>query len=43
MAVTCTYEGCETENEDYENNNGTHWFRCYKCGWDNEIVHSPWK
>ena len=43
MAVICTYDGCEAENEDYENYNGTYWFRCYKCGWDNEVVYAPWK
>lgn len=43
MAVICEYDGCEAENEDYENYNGTYWFRCHKCGWDNEVVHSPWK
>lgn len=40
--VMCEAEGCETENEDYEDSNGTYWFTCVKCGWDNEVVYEGW-
>lgn len=36
--VMCEAEGCETENSNYDYRNGTYWFECYKCGWDNEVV-----
>jgi len=36
--VICQSDECEAENEDYEYSNGTYWFKCHKCGYDNEIV-----
>lgn len=36
--VICEADECETENEDYEYRNGTYWFTCVKCGFDNEVV-----
>jgi len=36
--VLCESENCETENESYEYRNGTYWFTCRECGWDNEVV-----
>ena len=36
--VLCEAENCEAENEDYEYKNGTYWFTCHECGWDNEVV-----
>ena len=41
--VICEAENCEAENEDWEDSNGTYWFTCSTCGYDNEVVHSPWK
>ena len=41
--VLCEYDDCEAENEDYEDSAGTYWFKCWKCGWDNEVVYAPWK
>jgi hypothetical protein len=36
--VLCEAENCDTENESYEYKNGTYWFTCHECGWDNEVV-----
>jgi hypothetical protein len=41
--VICQVDECEAENLDWEDNNGTYWFTCLTCGYDNEVVHSPWK
>jgi hypothetical protein len=38
--VICEAEGCEAENEDWEDKNGTYWFTCSTCGWDNEVVYN---
>jgi hypothetical protein len=27
------------ENEDWEDKNGTYWFTCSTCGYDNEVVY----
>lgn len=37
--VLCEAEGCEAENEDWEDSNGTYWFTCSACGYDNEVVY----
>lgn len=36
--VLCEAENCEAENSNYEYKNGTYWFTCHECGWDNEVV-----
>ena len=36
--VLCETENCEAENSNYEYKNGTYWFTCHECGWDNEVV-----
>jgi hypothetical protein len=41
--VICEAEDCEAENEDWEDDGSTYWFTCSTCGYDNEVVHSPWK
>lgn len=41
--VICEADECEAENEDWEDDGSTYWFTCSTCGWDNEVVHSPWK
>lgn len=41
--VLCEAEGCEAENEDYEDTAGTYWFTCVECGHDNEVVYAHWK
>lgn len=41
--VICEADECEAENEDYEDDGSTYWFTCSTCGYDNELVHSPWK
>jgi hypothetical protein len=37
--VLCEAENCEAENSKYEDSNGTYWFTCVKCGYDNEVVY----
>ena len=41
--VLCENENCEAENSRYEDKNGTYWFTCRECGWDNEVVYAGWK
>jgi hypothetical protein len=41
--VICQVDECEAENEDYDDDGSTYWFTCSTCGYDNEVVHSPWK
>ena len=41
--VICQADECEAENTDYDDDGATYWFTCSTCGWDNEVVHSPWK
>lgn len=41
--VICQVDECEAENLDWEDSNGTYWFTCSTCGYNNEVVHSPWK
>lgn len=30
---------CESENKDWDDKDGTHWFTCTKCGINNEQVY----
>ena len=30
---------CGAENEEWEDYNGTYWFTCTTCGYDNEVVY----
>mgnify|MGYP000857269273 CR=1 FL=1 len=41
--VMCEAENCEAENSNYEDKNGTYWFTCHACGYDNEVVYAGWK
>jgi hypothetical protein len=41
--VICEADECEAENEEWEDDGSTYWFTCETCGYDNEVVHSPWK
>lgn len=40
--ITCEAEGCEADNKDYEYKDGTFWFVCHKCGYENEVVERWW-
>jgi hypothetical protein len=37
--VICEAEGCEAENTEWEDSNGTYWFACTTCGMNNEVVY----
>jgi len=39
MAVMCEAENCEAENDNYTTSNGTYWFTCKVCGYENEVVY----
>jgi hypothetical protein len=37
--VICQADGCEAENTDWEDSDGTYWFDCINCGMSNEVVY----
>jgi len=41
--VICQADDCEAENKDWDDRDGTYWFTCTKCGYDNEVVYAGWK
>jgi hypothetical protein len=42
MIVRCQSDECEAENYDWEDKDGTFWFKCVECGMDNEVVYKWW-